>query len=376
MHNVQRVKRQQYHLKTVLKYAGAFIAWAIGSGFATGQEILQFFSSYGPASYGVVLLNLFGFLILGQIIITNGYDHKAERANHFVYFCGKKLGTIYSWLTPVTLVLIMSVLISGAGATLSEYYGINHVIGSALMSVLVLSAYLIGFEKMVRIIAMISPLIITFTLFVGISTVVRDFNQLPSIAQYEVVLSHSQASPNWFISAISYLSLNFFCGSTYFSALGAKAESRSSVQLGAFLGAIALVVTIAIMNTAIMLNAEPAATLAIPTLYLAKKIAYMVGTVFSIVLVLGIFSSSSTMLWAICSQFSAHNTRANRMFAIIMAVGIFFMSLFSFSKLIGVFYPLIGYLGLIFVGAVIRKGFQSLPISRITRRNDAEQRLL
>lgn len=41
----------------VIKYTGAFVAWVIGSGFATGQEALQFFSSYGYLSYGVLLIN-------------------------------------------------------------------------------------------------------------------------------------------------------------------------------------------------------------------------------------------------------------------------------------------------------------------------------
>ncbi|HBC31091.1 MAG TPA: hypothetical protein DC024_07605 [Clostridiales bacterium] len=43
--------------KAIIKYTGAFIAWVIGSGFATGQEALQFFSSYGYLSYGVLLIN-------------------------------------------------------------------------------------------------------------------------------------------------------------------------------------------------------------------------------------------------------------------------------------------------------------------------------
>ena len=64
--------------KAVMKYAGAFIAWVIGSGFATGQEILQFFTSYGSYSYGVVVLNLVGFLFLGNMLITTGYAHKKE----------------------------------------------------------------------------------------------------------------------------------------------------------------------------------------------------------------------------------------------------------------------------------------------------------
>ena len=33
--------------KTVIKIMGAYVAWVMGSGFATGQEILQFFTSYG-----------------------------------------------------------------------------------------------------------------------------------------------------------------------------------------------------------------------------------------------------------------------------------------------------------------------------------------
>ncbi|MEG3071425.1 MAG: hypothetical protein RQM92_11910 [Candidatus Syntrophopropionicum ammoniitolerans] len=107
-------KNQKYNLPAVLKYTGAFMAWVIGAGFATGQEILQFFSSYGYAGYGVVALNLAGFLILGRIIITTGYDHQGtEKFSHFAYFCGNKLGTLYTWLIPVTLVLLMSVLTSG-----------------------------------------------------------------------------------------------------------------------------------------------------------------------------------------------------------------------------------------------------------------------
>lgn len=51
--------------RAVAKYAGGFIAWVIGSGFATGQEVLRFFTSYGALSYGVVLVNLIGFLFIG-----------------------------------------------------------------------------------------------------------------------------------------------------------------------------------------------------------------------------------------------------------------------------------------------------------------------
>ena len=42
--------------RNVMKFAGAYVACAIGSGFATGQEILQFFSGHGLASIAGTLV--------------------------------------------------------------------------------------------------------------------------------------------------------------------------------------------------------------------------------------------------------------------------------------------------------------------------------
>lgn len=39
--------KQKTDWLNVVKYAGAYIAFIIGSGFATGQEIIQFYTSYG-----------------------------------------------------------------------------------------------------------------------------------------------------------------------------------------------------------------------------------------------------------------------------------------------------------------------------------------
>lgn len=342
-----------YDLRTVLKYAGAFMAFSIGSGFATGQEILRFFSSFGYASYGIVILSSIGFLLLGQILISTGYAHKDQQFNHFIYFCGNRLGTLYTWLIPVVLILLLSVLASGAGATFLEYYGVSHAIGSGLMSVLVLSAYLVGFEKMIRIISAVSPVVILFTLLVGTITVIRDLGNFSQIGLYEPVLSQTKASPNWILSAALYLSLNFLCGSTYFTELGAKAENRRSARMGALLGASGIVGLIAMMNTAILLNCGNTASLAIPALYLAQKISTTIGAMFSVILLLGIFSSCSTMMWMVCGRFYRDDVRKNRRFAVIVAICVFLMSLFPFARLLGVFYPLIGYLGLLFVGCVI-----------------------
>lgn len=348
-------------IRAVIKFAGAFIAWIIGSGFATGQEILQFFSSYGYCSYGVVLLNLLGFLFLSQVLLTTGYDHRDERDfNHFIFFCGKKAGRFYSWLIPVTLLMIMAVLISGAGATLSEYYGINRYLGSVIMAVMVLCAYLTGFEKLIRIVSTIGPVIIAFTLMVGLTTVIRGFGNLSQIPGYKAVPGASRSAPSWLVSSVLYISLNFLSGSTYFTALGMAARSRKEARWGAIVGAFTMILAIAIMNTAILLHSEDAGALAIPTLYLAKHISYVLGAVFSIVLVLGMFSSCSTMMWTVCSRIPSLTPSRNRMTAAAVAAAAFLLGMLPFSRLINVFYPFVGYMGLIYIGCVVYKGLGSM----------------
>ena len=67
-------------IRNVIKYAGAFIAFMIGSGFATGQEIMQFFTSYGIYSLGGIIISMVLFSYMGSVLMGFGYKHK-DNAN-------------------------------------------------------------------------------------------------------------------------------------------------------------------------------------------------------------------------------------------------------------------------------------------------------
>jgi len=340
----------------VFRCAGGFVAWVIGSGFATGQEVLQFFTSYGYASYAIVAINLIGFLAIGTILLTTGRSHAdEENFDQFIHYCGPKLGTFYSWLIPVTLIPVMAVLISGSGATLSEYYGVNHYVGAAIMACMILVSYFIGFNRLVKVLSFIGPSIIAFCLLVGGITVLRDMGNFGAVPQYEEALAASRSSAHWLISAILYVSYNFLCGSVYYTQLGKTAASVKEARMGAILGAVLLMGAITVINTGILLNGGDTASLAIPNLYLAKKISWLLGAVFSIFLVLGIFSACSAMMWTVCTKFSLGDEKKDRFLAVGVAAGTFLLGLLSFSDLIGMFYPVIGYCGLVYLVCVVYK---------------------
>ena len=147
--------------KTVIRIMGAYVSWVMGSGFATGQEIFQFFTSYGYKSFALIAIDLAGFVVVGGMLLTAGFRHKDEDDfSPARFFCGRYLGAFYEWFIPVSMFGGMVVLISGAGATLNEYYGLNHDIGALLVAVAAFAAYVAGFQRFVRIVSVIGPVLI------------------------------------------------------------------------------------------------------------------------------------------------------------------------------------------------------------------------
>ena len=343
----------------VFKYAGAFIAWMIGSGFATGQEILQFFSSYGEKCIWILLVNFVGFAVLGVLLVLGGYKNRGEENfSHYEYYCGKFLGKIYAVVVPVMLILIMAVLFSAAGATLEQICGLNPVLGSILMAAAILTVYLIGFEKMVKVVSSVSPVVILFVVFVAGWTVLRDFSGWENFGAQSEALLPFQSSPHWLLSAILYLSLNFLSGSVYYTELGRTAKSRRSVTLGTLLGAVVLIFTIGMMTFAILQNGNGVAAVSVPTLYLAEKISRLFGSAYSVVLLLGMFAACSTMLWSFCSGFYKENKRKNKIFSVCAVTACLLLGFVPFGKLVSVVYPMIGYFGLLFIAGVLIRPFR------------------
>lgn len=202
--------KQKTDWLNVVKYAGAYIAFIIGSGFATGQEIIQFYTSYGIWGIGSVAISMFLFAWVGGTVTDMGFRTKGmEKVNAYGQICGKWLGTFYEYFVRIFLFAVVVVMISGAGAMLNEYYGPNYYVGSLLMAVLIFVAFAFGFNKLLDVIGCIGPVIIVFSIVVAVATIVSgsglDLNvDITPIA-------NMRSSANWWISGIlyaSYIGLN------------------------------------------------------------------------------------------------------------------------------------------------------------------------
>ena len=348
-------------LRAAFRLAGAFIAGLIGSGFATGQEVLQFFSSYGWKSFLALAVCLFGFLLVGHGILRAGQEHKNDPTFQcFLFFCKKPLGTFYLILTPIILLIFLSVMIAGAGSTIYEFFGVRRFIGSAAIAAVALISYLIGFEKLVRIVSAIGPVMIVFLLVVGIVTIIRGSSDVDAAVQYFPVLAQSQPSRWWLISGICYISMNFMANTQYYTQLGISAPGRREAGIAAVVGAIALILCITITSSAILISAQNAAQFDVPILFMARSISPVVGLLFCFFLVLGMFSTCSTTMWTVCHHLAGRNEGRSKRIAVLVAAGTYGISFVPFSKLVAVLYPIIGYVSIPFIFCVIFYEIKSL----------------
>ena len=68
-------------INNVIMFGGSIIAFLIGSGFATGQEVLQYFTAYGFWGMAGTLVMFIVFLYVCSSFILVGYDNTFEKPN-------------------------------------------------------------------------------------------------------------------------------------------------------------------------------------------------------------------------------------------------------------------------------------------------------
>ena len=81
--------KSKYNIKEIFKLAGTYISVCIGSGFATGQEIMQFFSAHGMISIlsSTICMGIMAYC--GASLLEIGNKRKLKSSNDiFTYLCG------------------------------------------------------------------------------------------------------------------------------------------------------------------------------------------------------------------------------------------------------------------------------------------------
>jgi uncharacterized membrane protein YkvI len=344
-------------MKSVFKMGSAFIGIIVGAGFASGQEILQYFTSFGMLGIAGAIVSTALFAYLGMTLTRIGSRMRTTSHKEAIYkISGRYLGIVVDYIIIFTLFGVGVVMVAGAGANLNQQFGVPSYIGSLFMVVLVFLTVLLNVDKVVGVIGGLTPFLIVPIVLVVIyclATLDTTFAVLDPIA-----LDVKTTLPNWFVSAINYVSFNIAVGASMALVMGGAEEDERIAKWGGFVGGLGLGILILLSHLAIFSKIEMAGTAELPMLAIINDISPILAIFMALVLYCMIFSTAVSMFYAFGARFVQIGTRGFNVFVFFTLVIGYALSFFGFTELVAYFYPLIGYLGLFLVAALIVASFK------------------
>ncbi|MGI2328676.1 YkvI family membrane protein [Planococcus sp. YIM B11945] len=344
-------------MKNSIKMGSAFIGIIVGAGFASGQEILQYFTSFGAMGIAAAILATVLFTYLGMNLTLLGSRMQTTSHKEVVYgISGKVVGRIVDYIIIFTLFGVGVVMIAGAGSLVSQQFGLPSIIGSTLMTVLVIITIMLNVEKVIAIIGSITPFLVLMVIVLAVYSIVSmdgSFASLDSIAKEQ-----ASALPNWFISAINYVSFNIAVGASMAIVMGGTEKDEKVAARGGLIGGLGLGILIILSHLAIFSRVDVVGSAEMPMLQIANDISPLLGIFMSVILFGMIFNTAVSMVFAFAARFYTFGTAKFRIFVILTGIISYVLSFVGFTKLVSMFYPVVGYLGLFLVGAIIVAAFR------------------
>lgn len=338
----------KYRFMVIMGYLGA----VIGAGFASGQEIVQFFVVYGPSgAKGVVLATLL-FGLCGGWLLYKAHDQKISNYQDMLrLLLGPKLGTIIDFLLAIFLFLGISTMLSASGAVFYEHLYLPKNLGISLAYVVIVALLATGKKGLIRSYNLLVPVKIVLLLF--ISGYAALFTEPTQPVVYDLALN-SYGNWTWIISSVLYVAYNFALAMVVLTEYQSVTNRRNGI-IGAVWGGVILGGFV-IINYFSLCRFLPAVThYQVPMLYVAGQISLTAKHLYSIVLWLGIITTAIANAYGFAQRF-AHFTGLSYGLCLVLSITMAIpLSLQSFASLVARVYPIFGILGVTIITALVYK---------------------
>lgn len=357
----------------VIGFCGSCIAFYIGAGFATMQEVMQYEASYGSLFMVVILVAAAIYVYTNLSFTSNGSERHIEKGSDiFTLYCGKYIGTFYKYFTSFFCYMCFIVMCGGANSTATQQWGLPNGVGAIILTVVVVATAVFGLDGIVSALGKIGPVIIVCLLGVSIVTAITGLPNFSANLQaidagkYDLV---QVGGGNPFASGASYGGFVILWFSTFLAEMGAKNDEHE-VNKGVLLSTIFIFATAALCCVALISHIDITAYADIPTLMLANTISPIFAQVLSIIIFCGIYTTAVPLLWSGVSAISREGTPRYKLLIVVGGViGCVVACFLPYKGLVNVLYGLNGYLGFILIAFMIVFDIRR----RISRKGQAEK---
>lgn len=343
--------------KKTLSIIFAYVGVLTGAGLASGQELMQYFLSFGlPGLYGIAVVGML-HVVVGGIVMQLGSHFVAQ--SH-IDVLDEVTSTVVTKLMDYALIvncfLMGFVMIAGAGSNLEQQFGLAPWVGSLLCTALIIVVGMLDFDKVAKIIGAFTPLVLVFTLIGAAYTMVKA-NPDPALLD-ALGKSLTSAVPNLPLSTINYFGLCMISGISMAFVLGGSKTDSTQARMGGMLGGALVATLTGLVGVTLFLALEIVKDADIPMQTVLDSVHPAMGLAMSVIIFGMIFNTGMSLFYSAARRLSVTEGTFKRNLIVFTLAG-FGLSFLGFKKLMAILYPILGYLGLILIliliGAWIRE---------------------
>ncbi len=327
--------------KAIMQVAATYIGTVVGAGFASGQEILQFFTLYSGIGIISICISTFLFIWLGSKIMRISHEkgcYSYQELN--VHLFGKKWSWLVNGLTLIILFGTTGVMLSGTGSIFEEQLGLPNQVGIIITILLSLLTMYRGMSGVIWVNSLVVPMMLLFTAILGFH-----------LLQYGVAGTHTLQVENWewAYSPLLYAGFNLAMAQAVLVPLGKDIQDSSILRWGGICGGVGLGTMLMVNDLSLLSHLQGVQGLDIPMAYVISEFGGPVVLLFTIIVFGEIFTTIIGNVFGLVRQAHSIFNMNESLAAIMILLGSFIVSQWGFKSLVTFLYPAFGGLGLLFM---------------------------
>ena len=316
-----------------MQIAFVYVGTVVGAGFATGKEIVQFFTQYG--AIGMVTIALSGglFIFFGtrlMMMANRLHARSYEQLNAYLF---GKVGVFVNVFMFLVLFSVTSVMLSGAGAVFEEQLHMPAFVGLMLTVLLAFVTMLFGLNGILSVNLIVVPLMIAFSLSISFMNGGEIVWTKPPLAA--------------FFSPFAYVAFNLAMAQVVLVPLAAEVNDEKVIRLGGWLGGLLLMFIL--LSSHLSLSFLPELqSYSIPMAEVVKRSLASFYGLYVVIIYGEIFTSFIAGVFGLQRKLALFFPNPMVVLAALL-LAMYAFSLVGYHALLTVLYPLFGYMSIVFI---------------------------
>lgn len=346
-------------MKKSLQIGGAYVGIIVGAGFASGQEIVLYFTSYGFRGIYGALIATVGFALVGMCIAQISSRLRTTSHKDLIYqISGNAVGLVMDYLLSLFLFGVAVIMFAGAGATLHQMFGLPVWLGSICMIVLTIATVMMDVKSIINVIAIATPYLLAIVSIIAVYSLAT--MDLTFVEQAVIAQQAQVSSKSWWVTALLYLSFNIGVCFSLLTVMCGSIRNEKVAGMGGIIGGILLGALILLINLSLLAKMNVIVGIDIPMLALANEIHPLVGLLMSFSLLGMIYNTAVGMFYSFMVRFLKPNKASFKVTAVFIGGLGFLASLAGFTTLVAKLYAVMGYVGFILIVLIVFAWFKGV----------------